>query len=188
MQINIEDMTAEELFALANKKKEAELESAKQDEIKNKLVEIRNRREHLIREFEQSLAATDKEIQALQNQREQLLGKHQVALAFIDNNLAELEQSIARPNKIEPAQKSSPTTITTPSRKDKGHDKQEELAAQIMQILAGRKSISESMLKEQLRARGFSTSQLDKIMHALIREERIVDHGFGNYAAGKKAK
>lgn len=42
------------------------------------------------------------------------------------------------------------------------------------------------MLKEQLRARNLSSSALGKALQQLIREGRVVDHGYGSYALGKK--
>lgn len=201
MLVNIEDMSAEELFELANRKKQAEQEAAKRAAALERVGEVRKRREQLMREFEQTLAANDKELQALQRQREQLITKHQAALALIDKNLAELEQDIAaaeppaQPAKAAPAKAAPPATpkaeaapvAEKPARRvsDKA-EPVDELAELIMEIMVGRQSISESLLKEQLRSRGQSGTDLGKTLERMVREGRLVNRGYGNYAPGKK--
>ncbi|WP_127478636.1 hypothetical protein [Sulfurivermis fontis] len=192
MLVNIEEMSAEELFELANRKKQAEQEAAKRAAALARIGEVRKRREQLMREFEQALAANDKEMQALQKQREQLITKHQAALALIDKNLAELEQDIAAgeapaqsakavaPAKVEPAAEKPARRAT-----DKA-ESADDLGDLIMEIMAGRQSISESLLKEQLRSRGHSGTDLGKVLERLVREGRLVNRGYGNYAPGKK--
>jgi hypothetical protein len=206
MLVNIENMSAEELFELANKKKQAEEDAAKRAAALERVGEVRKRREQLMREFEQALAASDKEMQALQKQREQLITKHQAALAVIDKNLAELEQDLPGDDAPAPAKPAAPAKPVTPAkaaapapakpaapvpepapeparRSDKGGD---DLADVIMEIMAGRQSISESLLKEQLRTRGHSSTELGKVLDQMVRAGRLVNRGYGNYAPGKK--
>ncbi|MEW6647279.1 MAG: hypothetical protein AB1450_08785 [Pseudomonadota bacterium] len=199
MLVNIEDMSAEELFELANRKKQAEQEAAKRAAALERVGEVRKRREQLMREFEQALAANDKELQALQKQREQLITKHQAALALIDKNLAELEQDIAAAEPpAQPAKAAAPAKAPAakaepapekPAPARRASDKAEpadELGDLIMEIMAGRQSISESLLKEQLRSRGQSGTDLGKTLERLVREGRLVNRGYGNYAPGKR--
>lgn len=200
MLVNIEDMSAEELFELANRKKQAEQEAAKRAAALERIGEVRKRREQLMREFEQALAANDKEMQALQKQREQLITKHQAALALIDKNLAELEQDIAAGEAAaQPAKAAAPAKAPAPATPKvepapekparRASDKAEpadELGDLIMEIMAGRQSISESLLKEQLRSRGHSSTDLGKTLERLVREGRLLNRGYGNYAPGKK--
>lgn len=200
MLVNIENMSAEELFELANKKKRAEEDAAKRAAALERVGEVRKRREQLMREFEQALAASDKEMQALQKQREQLITKHQAALAVIDKNLAELEQDLpdstapvapakpAAPKAAAPAKPAAPEPVPEPTpeparRSDKGGD---DLADVIMEIMVGRQSISESLLKEQLRTRGHSSTELGKVLDQMVRAGKLVNRGYGNYAPGKK--
>lgn len=210
MLVNIEELSAEELFELANKKKRAEEDAAKRAAAQERIDEVRKRRAQLMREFEQALAASDKEMQALQKQREQLITQHQAALAVIDKNLAELEQDAqvteapaasaapakpAKPTKPEPEPTPEPepepappaTEKTAPARRTS--DKSgllDELADAVMDIMVGRQSISESLLKEQLRIRGHNSSELGKVLDQLVREGRLTNRGYGNYAPGKK--
>jgi chromosome segregation ATPase len=200
MLVNIEDMSAEQLFELANKKKRAEEEAAKRAAALERLGEVRKDREKLLREFEQALAASDKEMQALQKRREQLITQHQAALAVIDKKLAELEQEQDAPAgeaPAVPAKASAPAEVevepgaepekAAPARRssDKG-GRQDELTDVIMDIMHGRQTISESLLKEQLRTRGHSVTELGKTLEQMVRDGKLTSRGYGNYAPGKK--
>jgi len=200
MLVNIEEMSAEELFELANRKKRAEEEAAKRAAAQERINEVRKRREQLMREYEQALAANDKEMQALQKQREQLITKHQAALALVDKTLAELEQDIrgSEPAPAKPAARaaapasrvpeSEPAAEKTPPARRAGDkaSRLDELADVVMEIMSTRQSISESLLKEQLRSRGLSSADLGKVLDQLVRDGQLVSRGYGNYAPGKK--
>jgi chromosome segregation ATPase len=196
MLVNIEDMSAEQLFELANKKKRAEEEAAKRAAALERLGEVRKDREKLLREFEQALAASDKEMQALQKRREQLITQHQAALAVIDKKLAELEQEQDAPAgeaTVAPAKASAPAEVgvepekAAPARRasDKG-SRQDDLSDVIMDIMRGRQTISESLLKEQLRTRGHSVTELGKTLEQMVHDGKLASRGYGNYAPGKK--
>ncbi len=193
MLVNIEDMSAEELFELANKKKRAEEEKAKRAKALERINEVRKRREQLVREYEQALAANDKEMQALQKRREELITKHQAALAVIDNTLTELEldspEAEAPPAKKAVAAPAPAPEKPAPSRRvaDKG-GVLDELADVVMEVMSSRTSISESLLKEQLRSRGHSSSELGKVLEQLVRDGKLVSRGYGNYAPAKKQR
>lgn len=202
MLVNIEDMSAEELFELANRKKRAEEEAVRRAAALERVGEVRKRREQLLREFEQALAASDKEMQALQKQREQLITKHQAALAVIDKNLAELEQDLPDSEPAAPAKTAAPARAATPAaapkrepvpetpaparRSSDKSDRSDEVADAIMEIMVGRQSISESLLKEQLRTRGHSGVDLGRVLEQLVRDGKLTNRGYGNYAPGKK--
>lgn len=205
MLVNIEEMSAEELFELANRKKHAEEEAAKRAAAQERIGEVRKRREQLMREYEQALAANDKEMQALQKQREQLITKHQAALALVDKTLTELEQDMrageapaAKPvPKPAPASRASapapqPAPVPEPEKPAPGRrvgDKSsrlDELSDAVLDIMATRQSISESLLKEQLRTRGVAATDLGKVLDQLVRDGQLVSRGYGNYAPGKK--
>lgn len=201
MLVNIEDMSAEQLFELANKKKHAEEEAARRAAAQERIGEVRKRREQLMREYEQALAANDKELQALQKQREQLITKHQAALALVDKTLTELEQDMgggeapAAKSAPKPAPASRPAAAAPEPAPEKPapvrrvSDKPsrlDELADVVMEIMATRQSISESLLKEQLRARGVAATDLSKVLDQLVRDGQLVSRGYGNYAPSKK--
>lgn len=189
MLVNIEDMSAEELFELANKKKHAEEEAAQRAKAQERINEVRKRREQLTREYEQALAANDKEMQALQKRREELITKHQAALAVIDNTLTELELD-SRDPEPPPARKATPAPAPEkPAPARRVAEKSgvlDELGDVVMDIMSSRASISESLLKEQLRSRGHSSSELGKVLEQLVRDGKLVSRGYGNYAPSKK--
>ena len=56
----------------------------------------------------------------------------------------------------------------------------------IRSIMRNRTYISESLLKEKLKANGFDLSNLKKDMDKLIREGKLEKKGSGNFALGKK--
>jgi hypothetical protein len=202
MLVNLDEMSAEQLFELANRKKQEEAEVAKRAAALERVNEVRKRREQLTREYEQALAANDKEMQALQKQREQLITKHQAALALVDKTLAELEGDmrgseppVAKPAAAKPSTPKPATVIpaaaaepeTAPARRGGDKDgRTEELVEVVMEIMVGRQSISESLLKEQLRSRGHSAAELGKVLEQLVREGRLASRGYGNYAPAKK--
>jgi chromosome segregation ATPase len=191
MLVNIEDMSAEELFELANKKKRAEEDAAQRAKAQERINEVRKRREQLTREYEQALAANDKEMQALQKRREELITKHQAALAVIDNTLTELELD-SRDPEPPPARKAAPAPAPEkPAPARRVAEKSgvlDELGDVVMDIMSSRASISESLLKEQLRSRGHSSSELGKVLEQLVRDGKLVSRGYGNYAPAKKQR
>ncbi len=189
MLVNIEDMSAEELFELAKKKKQAEEDAARRAVALERVKEARRHREQLVREYEQGLAANDKEMQALQKQREQLITRHQAALAVIDKTLTELEQDSRDsepPAAAKPAPAPAPDKAAPERRAANKGGTGSELTDVIMEIMIGRSSISESLLKEQLRSRGHSASELGKALEQLVRDGKLTSRGYGNYAPGKK--
>lgn len=199
MLVNIEEMSAEQLFELANKKKHAEEEAAKRAAAQERIGEVRKRREQLMREYEQALAANDKELQALQKQREQLITKHQAALALVDKTLTELEQDmgggeaptakpapVSRPAAAAPEPAAAPAKPAPVRRASDKPSRLDELADVVLEIMATRQSISESLLKEQLRARGVAATDLSKVLDQLVRDGQLVSRGYGNYAPSKK--
>lgn len=219
MLVNINEMTAEELFALANKKKQAEEEAAKLVEVRQQLEELHKQREQVVREFEKILAESDKEIAALQKKRAQLLELHQAELSRRDEELQAMEDDLAgresaltvdtmkkkpaaagpqsdaaeadtgeEANVPELSAVDESVDVEKPARSKSRNRLDEEQAENIIDILAGRKSISESMLKEQLRLRGISTAGLDKVLQRLEDAGEVINRGYGSYAPVTKKR
>lgn len=191
MLVNIEKLSAEELFELAKKKKSAEADAAKRAAALGRLEEARKRREQLVREYEQALAASDKELQELQKKREQLITRQQAALAVIDKNLADLERELAAAATTKPAPATAtvaaaPAPVVPAAAQPVKAEAPVDVAEAIMELLVGRNTISESLIKEQLRLRGITTSDLPKVLDRMTREGRVVNRGLGNYGPGKK--
>lgn len=196
MLVNIEELSAEELFELAQKKKSEEADAARRAAVQERVNEARKRREQIVREFDQALAANDQELQALQKAREQLITRHRAALAVIDKNLSDLEKESAAAVAV-PAAAAKPVAAAAPPptpaaavppapRPPARAETSENLPEAIMELLVGRNTISESLIKEQLRLRGLNTSDLSKVLDKLTREGRLVNRGSGNYGPGKK--
>lgn len=89
-------------------------------------------------------------------------------------------QSIPAPR---PAPTPQPGTESVSSEASDGSD---ELLTKIRNIMRSRSYISESLLKEKLKANGFDTSNLKQDMEKLIREGKLEKKGPGNYALGRK--
>lgn len=194
MLVNIEELSAEELFELAKKKKSEEADAVRRAAVRERVNEARKRREQIVREFDQALATNEKELQALQKAREQLITRHQAALAVIDKNLADLEKEVRTVEA--PAAVAAPVAAVAPPapvaavppapRPAVRAETSENMPEAIMELLVGRNTISESLIKEQLRLRGLNTFDLSKVLDKLTREGRLVNRGSGNYGPGKK--
>lgn len=86
-----------------------------------------------------------------------------------------------------PAPRPAPTPQPgTESVSSEASDSSDELLTKIRNIMHSRSYISESLLKEKLKANGFDTSNLKQDMEKLIREGKLEKKGPGNYALGKK--
>lgn len=86
--IDIEQLSAKELYELARKK---ELEEAHQAQMQEQLTELTARREQLIDKHQEALADTDRQIEELNSQRKELLEVHERALTSLDEELARLK-------------------------------------------------------------------------------------------------
>jgi hypothetical protein len=62
----------------------------------------------------------------------------------------------------------------------------DDLAQAILEALKGRNDISDSLLREKLRIKGFALANLPKQLDRLVREGRISNKGGGNFALKKK--
>lgn len=63
----------------------------------------------------------------------------------------------------------------------------DELFEIVREMMRSRSFISHGLLKEQLKAKGYTVPNLSKLVDQLIREGKLASAGGGNYALGKKA-
>ena len=77
--------------------------------------------------------------------------------------------------------------IAAKALKDPASVTPDEIMTHVRELMLGRSYISESLLKEQLRARKVNTSSLHKHLEDLVREGKLASGGGGNYSLGKKA-
>lgn len=209
MTIDIKNLSASELFELAKQKEQEEQEALQRV---SRLSEIKKQIAALISSHKEALAATDQAIAELQEKRTRLVSEFKAAITPLELDIKELERKVkADQAKAEssapsappqsnvhaakpapPAQsEQAPTSTATPqpaaeTPPAKPADSGEELLVKIRDIMRTRTYVSESLLKEKLKAGGFDIRNLKQDIEKLIREGRLEKKGIGNYALGKK--
>ena len=188
MAIDIKNLSAKELFELAQKK---EQEEAEETALKEQIKQLKDKRESLVQDHTANLANIEDQIQMLNAERDTLNKQHSEQLAQLDKEIAELSGEEAEPAKpaAPPAQKKPATAPATPPRAAASKPSiavNDELAGRILEIMRKRPSISDSLLKEQLKGQGFSVASLPRVLDQLEKEKRIINKGGGNYALSKK--
>lgn len=211
MSIDIKNLSSKELFELAKQKEKEEQEAAQRT---LRLTEAKRQLAQLVAKHDEALAATDKAISELQEKRDRMVKEFETALAPVELDIQELERKVkadqARaedlpappapptpgapptdapaPSAPPPAAASPATPAAMAEKAAASHeaDHSEELLGKIRSIMRNRTYISESLLKEKLKANGFDMSNLKKEMDKLIREGKLEKKGSGNFALGKK--
>ncbi len=207
MNVDIKTLSSKELYELAKRKEQVEQEAQQRG---SRLADARKQKAELIAQHEAAVAATDKAIQELQEKRTRLVAEFKVELAPIELDIQELEskvksaQAASSTAQQEPPSLSPIETITIeaaaapptenepePSELPKESaaspaDSSDELMDKIRHIMRSRTYISESLLKEKLKANGFDTRNLKTDIEKLIREKKLEKKGIGNYALGKR--
>lgn len=215
MSIDVQQLSAKQLFELATQKLHQEQKQAQRAELLARVAELKEAQERLIATHEQALAILDREYLALKQKRDQLVADHQAKLVAIEQQVNELTSSGTEPaaarllspapsvilSAVAPAPApiapiapfaESPTVSTpdpfplpgaTPSRTAP----EEGLPAAIVEAMKGRNDISDSLLREKLRVRGYPLGNLNKLMEKMVRDGIIASKGGGNYSLKKKA-
>lgn len=209
MNVDIKTLSSKELYELAKRKEQVEQEAQQRV---SRLADARKQKAELIAQHEAAIAATDKAIQELQEKRTRLVAEFKVTLAPIELDIQELEGKIKSAQAASSTAQQEPTptplspieTITIeaaaappienepePSEPPKESaasvaDSSDELMDKIRHIMRSRTYISESLLKEKLKANGFDTHNLKTDIEKLIREKKLEKKGIGNYALGKR--
>lgn len=213
--VNIEELSARELYELAKKK---ELEETRIAQLQEQLSETIAKRDTMVKEYQQGLAYTDRQIEELKAQRQEMVEKHQKALASIEVELKKLrtrcEERKANKTTLPPSiitdspPAAAPAVSAPPDREDlppptvqrteqrgletrKKKGEAEELTLlmeQIHKIMKGRTDISESLLREKLNLAKFRPPNLSKLLDALVRQSQLSRKSGGNYVLGKAAK
>jgi FtsZ-interacting cell division protein ZipA len=210
MSVDLSKLSSKELFELAKQREQEEQQAVVRLE---NLNAARVKREELIAKHEAAIAATDKAIQELQEQREQQLTDFEAALAPLELEISELEGEVkadearaeeeaAEPQRtLAPAEPPRPqnsntprSTAATPQASEatpprtvsKGSNTTDDLYKLIRSMMRNRTYISESLMKEKLKAAAFDTSNLRNQLDQLIYEKRLDKKGAGNYTLGKR--
>ena len=209
MTVDIKNLSASELFELAKQKEQEEQEAHQRAA---RLAEIKKQIAALITSHKEAMAATDQAIAELQEKRTRLVSEFKAAITPLEMDIKELERKVkadqakaespaptvppqsnvqtAKPATPAPTEQAPPSTATpqpaaeTPPAKPA--DSGEELLVKIRDIMRTRSYVSESLLKEKLKASGFDIRNLKQDIEKLIREGKLEKKGIGNYALGKK--
>jgi len=211
MAIDITKLSSEELFELARKRQQEEQSEAQRAALKERLTELKKMRGLILSKHDEALAGVDKAIAELQKKRTQLISEHEEALSGIDKEMQDLNAKLenapaaATPPAAAPVPAPTPAApkpaapvaappVETPAasssslaRKAASEATPEEIMIHVRELMLGRSYISESLLKEQLRARKVNVSNLHKQIEELVRDGKLASKGGGNYALGKKA-
>lgn len=177
MAIDINQLSSDELFQLATKRKRQEEEHAAAR--RAAIDELRKRKDELAAEHARALESIDASIQQLHNQRAHLVIRHKAAVDAVDRELAERRREAKRASITEPPNPGVVPSGATPQSTNA------DFAATVLELMKGRTDISESLLKEKLRARGVSVANFGKQLEALVKEGKIASRGGGNYGPGK---
>lgn len=90
--VNIEELSAKELYELAKKK---EQEEARLVQMQEQLTKLTSQREAVIKKHQEDLAYTDRKIEELRKQRQALVDDHRKALDSLDKELQQLREDCA---------------------------------------------------------------------------------------------
>ncbi len=212
--VNIEELSAKELYELAKRK---EQEEARLAQMQQQLTELKGKREQMIQRHEEELAYTDQKIDELTRQRKAMVESHQKALAALDQELKTAQtqcddkKSTAKKLEAQASQSSRektsqpvlekeelpPPVDNGPNNgagaKEKGKPKSEEeeldlMMEHIIKMMKGRSYISEGLMREKLSVADFKSTDLRKLLDTLVRQKRLVLRSGGNYVLGKNAK
>lgn len=214
--VNLEELSAKELYELARKK---EQEEARLAQMQEQLRALKLERETLIKKHEEALAETDRQLQELTRQREKMLKEHESALSALDARLKKLgaettakkaavnEASAAKPatpsrpslvqeelpppsdEEETPAQKADTPPAHKPREKAKSDAEELEILMEhLRKIMKGRSYISDSLLREKLQAANYKPANLGKLLETLVRQARLVRRSGGNYVLGRQTK
>lgn len=211
MSIDLSKLSSKELFELAKQREKEEHEAEQRvDMLKSAL----HKRDELIAEHELALAAMDRAIKELQVKREQQVESFEATLTPIKQEIAELERRIkvdetrakeaaaapisqpaqptapvaaqAAPKPVPPASPVPQAATTQAKPASEGDAALDKLYSLIRDMMRNRSYISESLMKEKLKAANFDTSNLRKQLEQLMHDKRVENKGRGNYALGKR--
>lgn len=180
MVVDINHLSSDELFELAKLKRQREEDIQVRS---GALATLKERRKQLELKHAKDLESVDTQISELHKKRAQLVIMHKAAVDAIDREIAELARDARS------AESRSPRTAAKgmPAKPERvAVNVPVDFASVVLEVLAKRNDISESLLKEQLRARRVPTAEFSTQMERLIRAGRVVSKGGGNYALGKK--
>ncbi len=205
--VNLEEMSAKELYELAKKK---EQEETLQGKLQDRINEIKITREQLKTTYQEILKDIDEKLEELDKQRQTVIADHKKELDELNQELEKLihdvaesqialaeassaEQEVANRKEQDAATESDekkPTTEKSGGQAGISRDEEMDLLMKHMaNFMKGRSYISESLLREKLQVVKFKPStNLNKLLDALVQQARLVRRNGNNYVLGRKRK
>jgi hypothetical protein len=77
-------------------------------------------------------------------------------------------------------------TSATPATIDSTPAVSDDMGQAILDLMKGRSDISENLLRDQLRAKKLDTTKLRNHIETLLKQGKIVNKGYGNFALKRK--
>lgn len=177
MSVTINHLSSEELFELAKLKQQQETEGRERTRA---LADLKERRKQLEFKHARALESIDTQISELHRKRAQVVIMHKAAVDAVDREVAEL----AREARNAEAAKAAAERVVRPTARRVPAES--GLASVLGEIMKGRTSISETLLKEQLRVKGWDVGGFGKQLEQMVRERLLVSKGGGNYTLARK--
>lgn len=196
MQVDISTLSAKELYELAKKREQEEaLRTAQLEQLET----LNKQRSQLEQEYDATLEKINQEIEALHHKRILLVREHEKSLSTIKKDIQELNNKLdkAPAVKLETKAESVQVTCTDPATsvidktplaptQRKPQKPNDDIGDKIIGLLKMRTDISNSLLKEKLKAEGYDVSNLGKKLDQLVREKKITSKGGGNYSIARR--
>ena len=173
MSIDLSTLSAKELFEMARKKEQEELEEQGGQGHHTKINDFINQRKILISAHKNVLLLTNKKIRDMQAQREKLIADHESRVAEIDNEIKLLGGEAPQTGE----------TIEFDFIMESDDDS--KLKSTIRQVMNKRDYISSSMLKEKLAAYGVKPVNFNQALELWLRNGWFESKGKGSYTLGK---
>lgn len=162
------------------------------------IAELKDKREKQLTEFEAALAPLELQISELEHEvkADQERAKQEAATvspakqATKPDAVAPHAATPPRPQSNTPPRTAAPAApvskAVAPKPMATGSSSTDDLYNLIRNMLRNRTYISESLMKEKLKAAAFDVTNLRNQLDQLIYEKRIDKKGAGNYALGKR--
>jgi hypothetical protein len=178
-----EDMLAQHRHALA--------------ELDKELQALQQRREKLLAEHQRAIAELARELQALESPLNQAAAPAVPSRPVPEPSVLAAATPAFESKPVTPApardDHESPLAATAPAVETRAaapsparQDNDSEVSDAVVEAMRGRNDISESLLREKLRNKGISVSDLHKHLEKMVRAGTIVSRGGGNYSLKKK--
>lgn len=162
------------------------------EKLSSKLDELKRRKKELTLKHARALKSIDAQIRELHDKRGLIAIRHKEASDSLEREIAELTRQAKR-FQAERAKRASqpPVPGRTPAAPEPAGARPgttsspDDVSAAILELLKGRNDISESLLREKLRAKRLNVSELSKQLNKLV-SDGLLRRRANNYSLAKK--